>query len=227
VNATYFGVRWQGQVQPQYSETYYFDVVADDGVMLWVNGQLVISSWSKVSGIGWAASRSRRVSFMISGWITTRLPPRIPHIFTGIAMTRRDRSSPPIGSILIRPRRRHQRLRADDGGGLCHQPFSFNVTASTSGGAAPTFGLGTGSGPLPPGLALNTATGLISGTATVVGNYQVALTASNQYGVGASVLDIQILPPAAALLENSGMDWLGPMFPTFRLPRPRRALITN
>ena len=50
VNATYFGVRWQGQVQPQYSETYYFDVTADDGVMLWVNGQLVINSWTYASG---------------------------------------------------------------------------------------------------------------------------------------------------------------------------------
>ena len=27
-------------MQPQYSETYYFDVNADDGVKLWVNGQL-------------------------------------------------------------------------------------------------------------------------------------------------------------------------------------------
>ena len=34
--------RWQGQVQPQYSETYYFDVTADDGVKLWVNGQLLL-----------------------------------------------------------------------------------------------------------------------------------------------------------------------------------------
>ena len=45
VNATYFGVRWQGQVQPQYTETYYFDTLTDDGVKLWVNGQLVIDGW--------------------------------------------------------------------------------------------------------------------------------------------------------------------------------------
>jgi len=30
-----YSVRWVGQVQPQYSETYYFDVLSDDGVKLW------------------------------------------------------------------------------------------------------------------------------------------------------------------------------------------------
>ena len=43
-------MRWLGQVQPQYSETYYFDITANDGVMLWVNGQLVISSWFYTGG---------------------------------------------------------------------------------------------------------------------------------------------------------------------------------
>ena len=34
-----FSVRWTGQVQPQYSETYTFNVTADDGCALWINGQ--------------------------------------------------------------------------------------------------------------------------------------------------------------------------------------------
>ena len=34
-----FSVRWTGQVQPQYSETYTFTVVADDSCALWINGQ--------------------------------------------------------------------------------------------------------------------------------------------------------------------------------------------
>jgi RHS repeat-associated protein len=40
-----FSVRWQGQVQPLYTETYTFITRADDGVRLWVNGQLVINNW--------------------------------------------------------------------------------------------------------------------------------------------------------------------------------------
>ena len=44
-NNGYYTVRWTGQVQPQYSETYYFDVNSDDGCKLWVNDQLIIDDW--------------------------------------------------------------------------------------------------------------------------------------------------------------------------------------
>ena len=38
-------VRWVGQVQPEYSDTYTFSTQASDGVRLWVNGQLLVSDW--------------------------------------------------------------------------------------------------------------------------------------------------------------------------------------
>jgi len=44
-----YSVRWTGQVQPQYSETYSFDVRSDDGCRLWVGDQLVISDWKSQS----------------------------------------------------------------------------------------------------------------------------------------------------------------------------------
>jgi hypothetical protein len=40
-----YTVRWTGQVQPQLSDTYFFDVASDDGCRLWVNGQLLIDKW--------------------------------------------------------------------------------------------------------------------------------------------------------------------------------------
>jgi hypothetical protein len=40
-----FSARWTGQVQAQKSETYTFYAKADDGVRLWVNGQLLINQW--------------------------------------------------------------------------------------------------------------------------------------------------------------------------------------
>jgi YVTN family beta-propeller protein len=40
-----FSVRWTGQVQPQYSQTYTFYYTGDDGIRLWVNGQLLINAW--------------------------------------------------------------------------------------------------------------------------------------------------------------------------------------
>jgi hypothetical protein len=41
-----FSARWSGQVRPQYSETYTFYTTSDDGVRLWVNGQLVVDNWT-------------------------------------------------------------------------------------------------------------------------------------------------------------------------------------
>ncbi len=41
-----FSVRWTGQVQPKYSETYTFYTHADDGTRLWVNGKLLIDDWA-------------------------------------------------------------------------------------------------------------------------------------------------------------------------------------
>jgi len=42
---TNFSASWTGNVQAQYTETYTFYTTADDGVNLWINGQLLISDW--------------------------------------------------------------------------------------------------------------------------------------------------------------------------------------
>jgi subtilisin family serine protease len=47
-----FSVRWTGQIQPQYSETYAFYTRADDGVRLWINGQPIIDRWSNHPSMG-------------------------------------------------------------------------------------------------------------------------------------------------------------------------------
>lgn len=44
-----FSVRWTGQVQAQYSQTYTFTTRTDDGVRLWVNNQLLIDHWGDQS----------------------------------------------------------------------------------------------------------------------------------------------------------------------------------
>jgi uncharacterized repeat protein (TIGR03806 family) len=46
VGQTNFTALWQGCVQPEYSETYTFTTIAQQGVQLWVNGQLLISAWT-------------------------------------------------------------------------------------------------------------------------------------------------------------------------------------
>ncbi|MCX6809850.1 MAG: PA14 domain-containing protein [Candidatus Berkelbacteria bacterium] len=41
-----FSVKYTGQVQPQYSDTYTFYALTDDGVKVWVNSQLIINTWT-------------------------------------------------------------------------------------------------------------------------------------------------------------------------------------
>ena len=44
--ADQFSVRWSGKIKPQYSETCTFFTRTDEGVRLWVNGQLLIDNWT-------------------------------------------------------------------------------------------------------------------------------------------------------------------------------------
>jgi len=41
-----FSVRWSGRVLPEFSESYQFSTLSDDGVRLWVGGQLLIDDWT-------------------------------------------------------------------------------------------------------------------------------------------------------------------------------------
>ncbi len=50
VGTNNFVVRWTGTVQPQFNETYTFSTTADDGVRLYLNGQLLINDWVDKTG---------------------------------------------------------------------------------------------------------------------------------------------------------------------------------
>jgi uncharacterized repeat protein (TIGR03806 family) len=58
ISANTFIARWTGSVQPQFSETFTFYTTTDDGVRLWVNGQLLIDHWVNQSGTEWSGSIS-------------------------------------------------------------------------------------------------------------------------------------------------------------------------
>jgi hypothetical protein len=58
MGADTFTVRWNGDVQAQFTETYTFHTVTDDGVRLWVNGQLIIDKWVNQSAKEWTGTIS-------------------------------------------------------------------------------------------------------------------------------------------------------------------------
>ncbi len=46
IAADTFSVRWTGQVEAQFTQTYTFYTQSDDGVRLWVNGQPLVNNWT-------------------------------------------------------------------------------------------------------------------------------------------------------------------------------------
>ena len=59
-----FSVRWTGRVQAEKTERYTFYTRTDDGVRLWVNGQLLIDRWVPQSATEWSGSIDLRVGQM-------------------------------------------------------------------------------------------------------------------------------------------------------------------
>jgi hypothetical protein len=109
------------------------------------------------------------------------------------------------------------------------RPYSFAVTAT--GSTAPTFAVSAGA--LPPGLSLDTVTGLITGTPTVSGVFSFSITASNGLGAnavraftitaGPALADTGI-DPTPGLFTGFGLALLGALLLISRLrkPFPRR-----
>jgi len=46
VGASNFSVRWTGEVAAQFTDTYSFYTITDDGIRVWVNSKLIIENWS-------------------------------------------------------------------------------------------------------------------------------------------------------------------------------------
>lgn len=42
-----FSIRWRGQIEPRYSDTYTLQTFADDGVRVWIDDKLLIDNWAE------------------------------------------------------------------------------------------------------------------------------------------------------------------------------------
>lgn len=197
-----YSVRWTGQIEPQYSETYMFDTISDDGLRLWVNDQLLIDHWKNQSATEYTNSIALQAG--------TRYDIRLDYLQTnGAAQVHMYWFSPSQprqliptdvlyptnginGSSSNSPATITSALSAV---GFVGQPFTFTVTGANTPSSFTASNL-------PPGLTFNNTNGLISGVPTLAGNYSVPLTASNAVGVGASVLDILIFNTSNSVVRE-------------------------
>ena len=85
--------------------------------------------------------------------------------------------------------------------GPYNSPFSYTITATNS---PDLFGVPVG--PLPPGLSVNSSTGLISGTPTQAGTYTVTIGAANAVGIGTETLTITISQLTPSLTWSTPAD---------------------
>jgi uncharacterized protein (DUF1800 family) len=197
-----YTVRWTGQIEPQYSEIYYFDTVTDDGLKLWVNDQLLIDKWQNQSGTEWtnaialqANTRYNiKLEYLQTGgkaqahlyWYSASQPKQL------IPANRLYPTNGVDGSSTNAPANITSALTAV---GFVGQPFAFNVTAANT-------PLSFSATNIPPGLTFNTTNGAITGVPLVAGDYSMAITASNAVGVGASVLDITIFDTGSSVVRE-------------------------
>ncbi len=196
-----YSVRWTGQVQPQYSETYFFGVRSDDGVRLWVNDQLLINKWQTQGATDWTnaitlqgGSRyNLRLEYLQAGGTgRAQLYWFSPNQAKQVIPNSRLYSTNSSGGSSNAPAVVTSALSAV---AFLGQPFSFTVTGANS-------PLGFTASGLPPGLSFNNTNGAIVGMPSLAGDYQVTLTASNLIGVGASVVSIQVLNTGSSVVQE-------------------------
>ena len=121
----------------------------------------------------------------------------------------------PLDNVLAAPKPKI--TSSTSASGTVGVPFTYQITADQT-------IITWGASPLPFGLSVNTATGLISGTPTTVGTYSVTLSVTNGNGTGTQPLTLTIgNPTPTPIPANAFVGFRLPDFPANPTPAPTPA----
>ncbi len=198
----FYTVRWTGQVQPQYSETYFFETRTDDGVKLWVNDQLLIDKWQNQSSTTWtnAITLVADMRYNIRMEYFTR---------SGSARARLSWFSPSQARQVIPSNRFYPSSDGYAAGGITSplnavgfvgQPFTYTITAANS-----PFSFGVTN--LPAGLDITN--GVISGIPSLAGSFDLALFATNSVGVADATLRLDVIDTGSSVTREVWLNAAG------------------
>lgn len=191
VNTDYFSSRWEGEILPEFSQAYTFFSNTDNGGRLWINGQLLVNNWPPAT-----------VSFSEqSAVIVLEGGKRYPLVFEHYNNTSTHRAilswqsqsqtKQVIPQNRLFPNSPPRLLGPFEEWAFVGGPaFSHQIAAS---GRPVSFSAAN----LPPGLSIQSTSGLITGTPTQAGTWAVTLTATNTRGSDSNVLTITVV-------QNSG-----------------------
>ena len=196
-----YTVSWSGQVQPQYSETYFFETRSDDGVKLWVNDQLLIDHWQ---------AQNTTWTNVITLVADVRYNIRMEYFNRGGSARARLSWFSPSQPRQVIPA---NRLYPSSGGyavggitsplnavGFVGQPFTYTITGANS----PT---GYGATNIPAGLDITN--GVISGVPTLAGSYDIALFVTNSVGVADATLRLDVIDTGSSVTREVWLNAVG------------------
>ncbi len=194
VTHDYFGSRWTGEILPQFSQIYTFFIRVNRGGRLWVGGELIVDRWLNAT------------SGEYSGVIELQGGKRYPIVFehyetTGDAYaqlswqsTNQPKETVPQSRLFatVPPQivsAREVLLLKGSG------PYNYQILAS---GNPTQFSAAN----LPGGWTFNATNGLISGSPTVAGSWEIPIGASNANGFGAAVLQLRVIDTGGAITRE-------------------------
>lgn len=196
-----YTVRWTGQVQPQYSETYFFETRTDDGVKLWVNDQLLIDRW-QTQNTTWTNA--------ITLVADVRYNIRMEYFNRGgSARARLSWFSPSQPRQVIPATRLYPSSNGYEVGGITSpltavgfvgHPFSYTLDGANS-------PAGFGATNVPAGLEITN--GVIAGVPTLAGSYDVALFVTNSVGVAGATLRLEIIDTGSSVTREVWLNAVG------------------